>query len=75
MEGVTAVLPQQYLRFCVQLYRMQVEGGRYFVHEHTAGHASWRLKELQELLSGATFAEGDLSQFQVRSPSGDGYAQ
>ena len=54
---------------------MQAEGGRYFVHEPTAGHASWRFKELQELLSGATSAEGDLSQFQVRSPSGNGFAQ
>ena len=36
----------EHLRFCVQLYRMQAEGGRFFVHEHTAGHASWRLKAL-----------------------------
>ena len=41
-----------HLRFCVALYREQMRGGRYFVHEHPRTAASWmnaHIKALREL--------------------------
>ena len=34
-------LARLHLRFTMELYRVQVEGGRYFVHEHPAYAGSW----------------------------------
>ena len=31
---------KEHLTFCVELYRLQARGGRYFLHEHPA-HATW----------------------------------
>ena len=31
-----------HLKFVTELYEMQVEGGRYFAHEHPAGASSWQ---------------------------------
>ena len=32
----------QHLEFCIELYREQIRGGRYFVHEHPAYASSWQ---------------------------------
>ena len=39
-----------HVRFCCELYKLQAEAGRYFLHEHPANAASWQLAEMQELL-------------------------
>eukprot|EP00972_Heterocapsa_arctica_P085543 12608343-Heterocapsa_arctica.AAC.1 len=31
-----------HLRFCCELYELQIRCGDYFVHEHPAGATSWR---------------------------------
>ena len=39
-----------HVRFCCELYKLQAEAGRYFLHEHPANAASWRLTEVQKML-------------------------
>ena len=39
-----------HVRFCCELYKLQAEAGRHFLHEHPANAASWQLAEVQELL-------------------------
>ena len=30
---------------------MQIDGGRYFLHEHPDGATSWKLEEIQDILA------------------------
>ena len=39
-----------HLRFCISLYREQMRGGRYFLHEHPDFAKSWGLAEMVQLL-------------------------
>ena len=34
---------KKHIRFCVDLYRMQIEGSRYFLHEHPRRATSWQM--------------------------------
>ena len=40
---------RKHIRFCVELYKMQLEGRRHFLHEHPKSSTSWTMKEMQEL--------------------------
>ena len=40
-----------HLNFVVELYRQQMAGGRYFLHEHPAYAQSWQVKSIAELLA------------------------
>ena len=40
---------QEHVRFLVMLYRKQVEGGRYFLHEHPAHATSWHMADIAAL--------------------------
>ena len=37
--------------FCVELYKLQLEAGRLFLHEHPHGASSWDLKVMMDLLA------------------------
>ena len=54
-----------HITFVVQLYRDQVEGGRYFLHEHPVGASSWSLPEIEALLQveGVQRVHGDQCQY------------
>ena len=39
-----------HLNFCAELYRMQIEGGRYYLHEHPTSASSWNEKCMQDIL-------------------------
>ena len=39
-----------HLNFVVELYRLQMSGGRYFLHEHPAYAQSWAVKSIEELM-------------------------
>ena len=41
---------KEHMRFCIELYMIQLDGGRCFVHEHPAGATSWNLKETIQLM-------------------------
>ena len=40
---------KRHVRFCVELYRMQLEGGRHFLHEHPNSATSWAMSEVRRL--------------------------
>ena len=54
-----------HLRFCCQLYRDQLDGGRYFIHEHPRGASSWGEECIQKILreNGVDTAEPHLCQY------------
>ena len=39
-----------HLRFCMKLYKMQIENGLYFVHEHPDGAKSWDDPAVRKLI-------------------------
>ena len=39
----------EHVRFCMQLYKMQMQNGRYFLHEHPEGATSWDLEMVKEI--------------------------
>ena len=39
------------LSFCAKLYRIQMEGGLYFLHEHPSNAESWQDPEIERLVS------------------------
>ena len=39
------------MEFCVKLYKIQAEQGRYFLHEHPAGATSLKNERVKELMS------------------------
>ena len=41
----------RHMRFAVKLYRLQAEGGRFFLHEHPNSATSWKMPEVQKLMS------------------------
>ena len=40
---------REHVRFCIKIYRMQMEAGRMFMHEHPTGASSWKLPEMDSL--------------------------
>ena len=65
-----------FLELMVQIYRMQIAGGRYFVHEHPAHASSWGLPCIQSLLAredvGATRV--DMCQYGLQTEDSIGQA-
>ena len=51
-----------HLRFCVELYNMQCDNGRYFVHEHPYSASSWGDREMLRLIyrDGVVFGKGHM---------------
>lgn len=41
---------RRHLEFCIKLYQMQIEAGRYFVHEHPHTASSWEESCVQSIL-------------------------
>ena len=42
---------RKHLEFCVELYREQIRGGRYFLHEHPAYASSWQTDIFEGIMS------------------------
>ena len=42
---------KEHLTFCVELYRIQARGGRYFLHEHLAHATSWQTDIIEGMMS------------------------
>ena len=55
------------MEFVVSLYREQIEGGRYFLHEHPSGATSWKLESMMDLMSNPTVERVDPDQCQFGS--------
>ena len=54
-----------HLVFVTMLYREQVEGGRFFLHEHPKGASSWQERAVQEVhqLQGVELIAADQCQY------------
>ena len=62
-----------HLRFVAELYRDQVEAGRYFLHEHPSTASSWSLPCIREVLDlpGVEKVDGDQCQLGQEDVHGD----
>ena len=38
------------MKFVIELYKQQIEAGRWFLHEHPAGATSWGMGEVRRLM-------------------------
>ena len=45
-----AVEAETLLQFALEIYRIQLRGGRHFVHEHPAHASSWEFPEMKRLM-------------------------
>ena len=63
-----------YLRFMCQLYKIQHQGGRMFLHEHPASAKSWAEEEVQEILKleGVVRARLDMRMYNLTTDGPDG---
>ena len=41
---------KRHIMFCIELYNMQLRGGRFFLHEHPESASSWRLPEIMQMI-------------------------
>ena len=65
------------MNFVAKLYREQLQGGRYFLHEHPLWATSWALGSIEELMAQpqVTRVHGDQCQFGAQIQSGPGHGQ
>ncbi len=42
---------ERHMEFSMQVYKMQIRGKRFFVHEHPVGASSWKMQSMVELLA------------------------
>ena len=63
-----------HLEFMTKIYRMQVVGGRYFVHEHPATAVSWSEKSITgiAMLPGVEVVTADQCQYGLRTKAQEG---
>ena len=40
---------KNHVKFCVEVYRMQIQAGRFFLHEHPDSSTSWQMPEVVSL--------------------------
>ena len=61
-----------HLRFACELYKMQDDGGRYFLHEHPVGASSWKEICIREVLEreGVSRVNGDQCLYGQESKEG-----
>jgi hypothetical protein len=59
------VQAELHMRFVCELYQLQIDAGRYFLHEHPAGASSWSLECVEEVSKqgGVMIVRGDQCQF------------
>ena len=42
---------EKHLAFCMELYRIQIRGKRFFLHEHPHNATSWKMKEVIQVMA------------------------
>ena len=65
---------KRHIRFCIQLYKLQMSQGRYWLHEHPWSARSWRMPEMEQLAADprSIKVKADMCQFGLRSPIAKG---
>ena len=56
---------RQHLEFCMKLYNNQIDGGRYFLHEHPLTATSWKEKSVTDTMKreGVVKVRSDMCKF------------
>ena len=64
----------QHLHFVVGLYKLQLEGGRHFLHEHPATASSWQDTWMEKLMQhkGVATVVSDQCEYGLLTPGPDG---
>ena len=62
-----------HIRFCMELYKLQADAGRYFLHEHPASAMSWAEPEVRRIaqMQGVQIAVGDQCMYEAADKDGD----
>ena len=65
---------EEHVKFCVRMYKLQLDGKRFFVHEHPVGASSWQMSEMIELIArdGVDVVSVDMCQFGMKTVGKDG---
>ena len=75
-DRVKAILKEgrRHLHFVISLYKIQIDAGRHFLHEHPAGARSWIDLQMQRLLSHPRVSSvvSDKCQYGLTTPGNDG---
>ena len=60
----------QHIDFCVRIYRLQLNEGRHFIHEHPRDARSWNLETIRDLLGDPSveWVDGHMCQFGMTAP-------
>jgi hypothetical protein len=60
---------RDHLKFMAEVYKKQVENGRWFLHEHPASASSWSLQEIQAVLNmeGVGMVTGDQCMYGLKT--------
>ena len=63
-----------HVAFAVKLYKIQIAGGRFFLHEHPDQASSWDLRCIQDLLKapGVQLVRGDMCAFGMQQEDKEG---
>ena len=43
-------LGRMHMRFCLEIYAIQVKAGRHFAHEHPNGSTAWEMPEVKQFI-------------------------
>ena len=62
-----------HVRFCCELYKLQADAGRYYLHEHPANATSWQLEEVRAILQLDGTRQVVCDQCQYGQETGDGH--
>ena len=59
----------RHMRCALKIYQLQVEGGRFFIHEHPNSASSWKLPEMMKLMDdlGIEKTVGHMCRFGMKS--------
>ena len=70
---------KKHVRTCMDLYKIQMQEERYFLHEHPANVESWYLKATEEVknMPGVYVVGGPMCRFHMKSADaqGEGYVR
>ena len=64
----------RHMQVAIQIYKLQVESGRYFIHEHPNSASSWKIHEMTKFMSerGVDKVVGHMCRFGMNSRDHDG---
>ena len=65
---------RQHIEFCCIIYKLQLAGGRHFIHEHPWGRRSWDMKCIEEVVEDrrVMIYKADSCQFGLETTDGQG---